>query len=118
MMKKVLGALALVTVLTGVLVIQADAADLANGNGQSCPAGYVGTYHFVNNQTAGAPAGELTAVFANPSGVYTTGPSKVLSKVQHFYVPDIGGTLVSATTGDLGGRLVLSDYYCTQVKKK
>jgi len=84
------------------------AADLHNGEGQSC-GNAVGTWHFVNNQTgAGAAAGTLTAEFT--SGTVTVSASKVNLRTQHFDV-EASGTLLSATT-DLDGMLVLSDHEC------
>lgn len=91
------------------------AADLANLSGQSCGSN-MGTWHFVNNQTGGAAAGTLTATFSDGT-VFTTGPSKVLSSTQHFYATS-SGTLVSATTGTLPGKLVLSDFTCVTGGKK
>jgi len=63
------------------------------------------TWHFVNNQTGGAPAGSLTAWISGQE--CTTGPSSVLQNTQHFHC-SIPGTLESAST-TLPGRLVLSD---------
>ena len=63
------------------------------------------TWHFVNNQTGGAPAGNLVAVISGMT--CSTGPTTVLGNTQHFHC-SIPGTLQSATT-DLPGRLVLSD---------
>jgi hypothetical protein len=91
------------------------AADLSNLSGQSC-GDEIGTWHFVNNQTGGAPAGQLTATFSGGQ-VVTVAPSKVLKSVQHFDVT-ASGTLESATTGTLPGRLVLSDFSCDEGKKK
>jgi hypothetical protein len=91
------------------------AADLSNLSGQSC-GDEIGTWHFVNNQTGGAPAGQLTATFSGGQ-VVTVSPSKVLKSVQHFDVT-ASGTLESATTGTLPGRLVLSDFSCEEGKKK
>lgn len=108
----------LIAVSTAVLVginSPAIAAELSNGSGQSCGDG-VGVWHFVNNQTGGAAAGQLTATFSDGS-VWKVGPSKVLGSVQHFYV-ESAGTLVSASTGSLPGRLVLSDFTCDDPKKK
>jgi hypothetical protein len=80
--------------------------------GTACPAGDVGTYHFVNNQTAtNAAPGTLTVTF---NGVTTThSPYMVLRTVQHFSVSSTG-TLTAAST-NLDGNLVLSDFSC---KKK
>lgn len=82
-------------------------AILANGSGQSC-GDFIGTWHFINNQTGGAAAGVLTADFS--SGQCVTGPSKVLANVQHF-ICTAAGSLISAST-NLPGRLVLSDFTC------
>ena len=89
------------------------AATLSNGSNQSC-GDAIGVWHFVNNQTGGASAGTLTATFSDGS-VWTVGPTKVLSSVQHFYV-ESAGTLQTAST-NLPGRLVLSDFTCEDVKK-
>lgn len=90
------------------------AAELSNGSGQSC-GDAIGVWHFVNNQTGGAAAGTLTATFSDGT-TWTVGPSATNRNVQHFYV-ESAGTLVSASTGSLPGRLVLSDYSCEDVKK-
>jgi len=103
--------------VTALMVPMAPAvsATLANGNGQSC-GDEIGTWHFVNNQTGGAAAGTLTATFSGGQ-VVTANASKVLPSVQHFYVT-ASGTLETASTGDLPGRLVLSDFSCDEGKKK
>lgn len=84
------------------------AADLANLSGQSCGGG-TGEWHFVNNQTDGAPAGTLVAEWDSGDACVVS-PLKVKKKVQHFYCY-ASGELVSAST-DLPGRLVLSDFTC------
>lgn len=89
--------------------VTAQAADISNLSGQSCGDG-CGSWHFVNNQTGGAAAGSLTATFSD-SVDCTTGPSKVLANTQHFICSGCG-ELLSATTGALPGRLVLSDFTC------
>jgi hypothetical protein len=90
------------------------AAELSNGNGQSC-GDAIGVWHFVNNQTRGAADGTLTATFSDGT-VWTVGASKNTGSTQHFYVQS-AGTLQSASTGSLPGRLVLSDFSCEDVKK-
>ena len=105
MRKGMMVLLAVVALAGGTLM----AAGIENLNGQSC-GDSTGNWHFVNNQTGGAPAGQLTAVFE--SGTCVVGPSKVLSNTQHFDCAGYGGDLISATTGDLPGRLVLSDFSC------
>jgi len=90
------------------------AALLSNGSGQSC-GDLEGTWHFVNNQTGGAPAGTLTATFTTE--VTSTGPSKVLGSNQHFIVI-ASGMLIDATTDDLPGKLVLSDFSCSGGKEE
>jgi hypothetical protein len=90
------------------------AAELSNAHGQSC-GDAIGVWHFVNNQTGTTTPGTLTATFSDGT-VWTVGPSKVTSSTQHFYV-ESAGTLQSASTGDLPGRLVLSDFSCEDVKK-
>ena len=85
------------------------AADLSNGNEQSCTGD--GHWHFVNNQTGrNAPAGTLTVLFS--SGQQIVGASSIQQRNQHFNVYTTGtATLLSAST-NLAGRLVLSDYSC------
>lgn len=111
-MRKTIAALALAVGFSIPMVAPAIAADLSNGSSQTCTS--AGTWHFVNNQTGGAPAGVLTAVFSTSGGTatYSTGPTAVNAKTQHFYVTTDGAaTLVSAST-NLPGRLVLSDFTC------
>ena len=96
--------LAVVTLAGGTLM----AATITNLSGQSC-GGFSGTWHFVNNQTGGAPAGTLTASWSSGDSC-TVGPSKVTASTQHFYCT-ASGTLLSAST-NLPGRLQLSDFSC------
>jgi hypothetical protein len=84
------------------------AANISNLSGQSC-GDLAGTWHFVNNQTGGAPAGILTATWSS-GDTCTVGPTKVLGNTQHFDCI-ASGSLVSAST-NLPGRLVLSDFSC------
>lgn len=92
----------------------ADAAGISNLSGQSCADGYIGTWHFINNQVPGAASGVLTASWSS-GAMCITGPSKVLNSTQHFYCT-AGGTLTSANT-NLNGRLVLSDFSCSSIKE-
>ena len=78
------------------------AANISNLSGQSC-GDLAGTWHFVNNQTGGAPAGILTATWSS-GDTCTVGPTKVLGNTQHFDCI-ASGSLVSAST-NLPGRLV------------
>jgi hypothetical protein len=93
------------------------AADLHTPHlGSSCPAGFVGNYHFVNNQIPeGTAAGTLWAEF-NSGDTCEVTAYKVNLRVQHFRCTDMLGVLTSAYT-DLPGRLVLSDFSCTRIKK-
>lgn len=84
------------------------AATIGNLSGQSCGSDS-GLWHFVNNQTGGAAAGQLTATWSSGDSC-TVGPSKVLGSTQHFFC-NASGTLVSAST-NLPGKLVLSDFSC------
>jgi hypothetical protein len=84
------------------------AASIDNLSGQSC-GGFSGTWHFVNNQTGGAPAGTLTATWSS-GDTCSVSPSKVLANTQHFDCI-ASGTLLTAST-NLPGRLVLSDFTC------
>ena len=89
------------------------AASISNLNGQSCPDGFIGNWHFINNKTGGAPDGVLQATW-DSGNLCQTGPEKTLASVQHFRC-FATGTLTSAVT-NLPGRLVLSDFTCTDVK--
>lgn len=91
--------------MTGVTL----AATLSNLNGQSC-GDFTGNWHFVNNQTGGAPAGVLTATWSSGDSC-TVSASKVNASNQHFNCI-ASGTLLSAST-NLPGRLVLSDFSCS-----
>lgn len=101
-------------VATGLSAGAAMAATLSNASGQTCGSGFVGTWHFVNNQTDGAAAGTLTANW-DSGNMCITGPTKVNQNVQHFHCTATG-TLLSAST-TLPGRLVLSDFTCTDIKE-
>ena len=85
--------------------------------GTACPAGSVGTWHFVNNQTDGALGGTLTAIFSTGTIVDST-PDKVNRSVMHWTISTpAGATLNDANTGSVPGNLVLSDYSCEGSKK-
>lgn len=84
------------------------AATISNLSGQSC-GDFTGTWHFVNNQTGGAPAGTLSAVWSS-GDTCTVSPSKINNSNQHFNCT-ASGTLLSAAT-NLPGHLVLSDFSC------
>lgn len=92
----------------GLAIGAAQAASIDNLSGQTC-GDFTGTWHFVNNQTGGAPAGTLTATWSS-GNTCTVAASRVNASNQHFYCT-ASGTLVSAST-NLPGRLVLSDYSC------
>jgi hypothetical protein len=96
------------------IAIPANAATLSNGSGQSCAG--TGLFHFVNNQTQGQ-CGQLSATFnctglgdVTISGVNATACHN--STDQYYVSTPAGCTLVTATTGDQPGRLVLSDFAC------
>ena len=93
------------------------AADLHTPHlGSSCPEGFVGNYHFVNNQIPeGTPQGTLMAGWDSGDSC-TVSAYKVNLKNQHFRCTGVAGALQYAYT-DLPGRLVLSDFTCTGVKK-
>lgn len=84
------------------------AASISNLSGQSC-GGDIGNWHFVNNQTGGAPAGMLSATWSSGDQC-TVSPSAANAKVQHFNCI-ASGTLIHAAT-NLPGKLVLSDFSC------
>jgi len=104
-MKKWMLVLTAVVALSGGTLM---AVSIGNLSGQSC-GDFTGTWHFVNNQTGGAPAGQLTATWSS-GDTCTVGPSKVLGSTQHF-ICTASGTLTSAST-NLPGKLVLSDFSC------
>ena len=103
-------------VLTAVVAVSGGtlmAATLGNLNGQTCGAD-TGTWHFVNNQVpAGSPIGTLSASW-DSGNTCTVSASKVNGSTQHFYCT-ASGALLGAST-NLGGKLVLSDYTCQEVK--
>jgi hypothetical protein len=108
--RQILGLVAFIglALLLAATAVPAQAATLGNLSGQSC-GDFSGTWHFVNNQTGGAPAGSLSASWSS-GDTCTVSASKVLSSTQHFYC--IGsGTLLGAST-NLPGKLVLSDFSC------
>jgi hypothetical protein len=86
----------------------AQAAVISNLSGQSCGE-FVGTWHFVNNQTGGAPAGTLTATWS--SGDSCTVSAATVNKTNQHFLCIASGTLLSAET-NLPGKLVLSDFTC------
>jgi hypothetical protein len=104
------------TQMTGSSGIEPEvrAATLANAVGSACNG--AGKWHFINNQTTGL-CGDLTATFSC-NGVETkitvpVTPGKCLSSTAHYNVTTNGNcTLVTASTGDQPGRLVLSDFSC------
>ena len=89
------------------------AAVIENLNGQGCAPGYVGAYHFVNNQTGGAGAGTLSATWSTGDSC-TVGATTVNRSNQHFNCTATGYLTWAAT--NLPGRLVLSDYSCAPQK--
>jgi hypothetical protein len=111
-MKKVTLALLAVAALAGATLM---AATLNPSQiGASCPAGFVGTYHFVNNQTGGAEAGTLSATWDSGNSC-TTGPYSVLGNTQHFSCTAMGALTAAST--DLPGKLVLSTFSCGDIKE-
>lgn len=112
-----MAALFFVVGLALMLTAPAQAAEIENLSGQSCGDG-CGTWHFINNQTGGADdPGTLTASFSGTEDPCVVGASKVLSNTQHFFCVDFCGALESASTGDLPGKLVLSDFTCEEPPK-
>jgi hypothetical protein len=104
--------------LAGVAAVGAGyAADLHTPHlGSSCPTGFVGSYHFVNNQIPeGTPAGTIWATWDSGNACTVTS-YKILNHVQHFRCTGMAGALTSAYM-DLPGRLVLSDFTCRRVPK-
>jgi hypothetical protein len=112
-MRKLIAGIGLVVALAIPTV--AWAADLHGPHvGTSCPAGFVGDYHFVNNQTQGTQtAGTLTAIFGGFT--HTVTAYKVNQNVQHFLVEDAEGAVTQAST-NLPGRLVISNFTCEEKK--
>jgi hypothetical protein len=113
-LRKLVIAAALIVALA--VPVAAIAATLKNGSNQTCGDGFVGTFHFVNNQTGkNAPPGLLTVIFTDGTQAGVP-PDKVNQSVQQWDVQS-QGTLVDAST-TLPGNLVLSDFTCTAIKKK
>jgi hypothetical protein len=82
--------------------------------GSGCPTGFVGTFHFVNNQTGGeTDPGTLEATIGGTN--YSVDAYQVNRNTQHFLIEDAEGSISSAET-DLEGNLVLSDLTCTEKK--
>jgi hypothetical protein len=105
-----------VSLAVAAAVGAAYAADLHTPHiGSSCPEGFTGNYHFVNNQVpAGSGTGTLLATWDSGDSC-STSAYKVLTSVQHFRCAEMSGALTGAST-NLGGRLVLSDFTCTRKK--
>jgi hypothetical protein len=114
-LRKTFVTLALALGLVVAMAVPISAATLHDPHqGTACPAGYEGTWHFVNNQTGGASAGTL--VVQTDAGFSSElAPDKVNRNVQHWWVE--GGTTLINAWSSLDGKLVLSDYSCREVKK-
>lgn len=110
MRKLTLALLAVAALSTATLM----AVGISNLNGQTCPGGMIGTWHFVNNQTGGAAAGSLSATWSSGDSC-STGPSLINPNTQHFNCIATG-ELLSAST-NLPGKLVLSDFSCQDIKE-
>lgn len=85
-----------------------------NAIGASCPTDSDGTWHFVANQTRGAPAGNITVTFSD--AVCSESASSVNRNNQHFFCTGFSGPILDAYT-DLPGRCVLSDFDCGEPPK-
>ena len=97
------------------LITTADAAILQGSSGAGDMCNGSGTWHFVNNQTGGDCGTGLPAEFmCNGSTVTLSGTqTKCLSSVDQYIVTTTGDcTLVTASTGSVPGKLVLSDFSC------
>jgi hypothetical protein len=111
-MKKRLSTLVLAFGLAMALSIPAIAADLHGAHvGTECENGFA-SLHFVNNQTEGTTwAGTITVTF-DAGGPVVQSADKVNRNVQHFWVYNPSGTVLTGASTDLAGMLVLSDYTC------
>lgn len=114
-----IGALVSALALMMAMTIPAGAADLHEPHkGSSCGPGEIGVWHFVNNQTGGAPQGTITAIF-DGNVVVMKSADKVNKNNQHFTITGAEGSpytsLVNAST-NLPGKLVLSDFTCEAKK--
>jgi hypothetical protein len=119
-MKRRLIVLSLALGLSVALMIPAGAADLHEPHtNMTFDCDGIVSLHFVNNQTGGAAAADITVMLNGGGTTISDGPTKVKQNVQHYDV-DIAGTdtLTDATTGALPGMLVLSDWECVHDKKK
>ena len=115
--------------LTGLFIVGAalaaplgaSGAGLEKGLGHECPAGEIGTWHFVNVQTNGYDGpGSLTAIFtildefgAPHDVIPTVGPSRINQNLQHFVIRTPGVLLFAFT--DLEGSLRLTSVKCEPV---
>jgi len=91
---------------------EALAADLSNGNDQTCNG--TGLWHFVNNQIGGATTGILTATFSCVVDPITVAPSHVTPGTIHFEILSGGNCTLQDASTDLPVKLVLSDFTCAQ----
>lgn len=87
----------------------------------NCGPDQEGVWHFVNNQTGGAAAGQIFATFTD-GGLINVGPTSVNKNAQHFWITgpsQLEGAYTTLWDGvtPMPGSLVLSDSYCTDVKE-
>jgi len=111
-MRKATLALLIVAAIGGATLMAANIGSTFIGQG--CAPGFIGSFHFVNNQTGGAGAGQLSATW-DSGDTCQVGAYSVLSNTQHFSCMATG-LLTSAST-NLPGKLVLSHYTCTDTKE-
>jgi len=80
----------------------------------TCSAG--GTWHFVQNQTGGSQVDNtLTAVFSITGNVVAVQDKVTPGGTYHWTISG-AGTLVTAATTVVAGKLVLSDFSCNPKK--
>jgi hypothetical protein len=118
-MKRRLIVLSLALGLSVALMIPAGAADLHEPHTNltfDCEGTVI--LHFVNNQTGGAAAANITVWLNGGATTIVDGPTKVLQNVQHYYIPIDGGDTLTDASTPLAGMLVLSDWDCEHDKKK
>lgn len=112
-MRRASVALVFAFALVLTMAFPAIAADLHEPHqGTTCAEGEIGTFHFVLNQHDGVPQ-TLTVEWTGGDTTYNT-PDKVNGGTQHWTVEGPGFDS-AYTSGD--GKLVLSDYECSDGKK-
>ena len=117
-MKRRLIVLSLALGLSVALMIPAGAADLHEPHtNMTFDCDGTVTLHFVNNQTEGAEAANITVLLNGGATTISEGPTKVNQNVQHYHIDIDGGDTLTDASTPLVGMLVLSDWKSAPDKK-